>query len=136
MNRTFESGLSEVCYHSNIGMLAYSALAFGWLTGKYHADPKASGRITCFPGFGQRYNKPNVTVATQAYLAIAQQAGLIPAQMALAYARSRWFCSSVILGATTLGQLAENLDAQAVELGADVIEQIDEIHKRLPNPAP
>ncbi|HXH72492.1 MAG TPA: aldo/keto reductase, partial [Mariprofundaceae bacterium] len=64
LNRTFESGLAEVCRHTHVGLLAYSPLAFGWLSGKYITDAAANGRITLFPGFGQRYGKPNVRPAT------------------------------------------------------------------------
>src|SRR5574340_1227079 len=109
MNRTFESGLAEVCRHAHVGLLAYSPLAFGHLTGKYLADPQepgitTRGRVTLFPGFGQRYHKPNVPHATKEYVRIAREAGLSLAQMALAYARTRWFTTSVLLGATTLEQ--------------------------------
>lgn len=136
MNRTFESGLAEVCHHTHIGLLAYSPLAFGHLSGKYISDPKAAGRITLFPGFGQRYNKINVPSASAAYVQIAMQAGLDPAQMALAYARTRWFTASVILGATTRSQLLDNLASAELTLSAEVIDQIDAIHKLYPNPAP
>jgi len=136
MNRTFESGLSEVCHHARVGLLAYSPLAFGFLTGKYQANPQAHGRITLFPGFGQRYNKPNVPAASAAYARIAQEAGISPARMALAFARTRWFTSSVILGATTLTQLQENLSSSELTLSTDVIEQIEAVHRLYPNPAP
>ena len=136
MNRTFEAGLAEVCRHADVGLLAYSPLAFGHLTGKYLTNPKAAGRVTLFPGFGQRYNKPNVPAASAEYVRIAREAGLIPAQMALAYARTRWFASSVILGATTLPQLQENLGSSELTLSAEVLERIEEVHKRYPNPAP
>ena len=136
MNRSFESGLAEVCRHANVGLLGYSPLAFGWLTGKYLADPNAKGRITLFPGFGQRYNKPGVPAATREYVRIAQEAGLIPAQMALAWARTRWFTGSVILGATSVQQLNENLDSAEVVLTTDVLEQIEAVHRTYPNPAP
>ncbi len=136
MNRTFESGLAEICHHDQVGLLAYSPLAFGWLTGKYLADPAAHGRITLFPGFGQRYNKPNVPPATREYVRIAQEAGLSPATMALAFARTRWFTSSVIIGATTLQQLNENLGSAEVMLSTEVLEKIEAVHKLYPNPAP
>jgi len=136
LNRTFESGLAETCRHADVGLLAYSPLAFGWLSGKYLADPKAHGRITLFPGFGQRYNKPNVPAATQEYVRIARDAGLAPATMALAFARTRWFASSVILGATTLEQLQEDLDSGEVALSAEILEKIEAVHKLYPNPAP
>lgn len=136
MNRTFENGLAEVCCHANVGLLGYSPLAFGWLTGKYIADPQAHGRITLFPGFGQRYAKPNVPAATKEYMRIALEAGLSPATMALAFARTRGFTSSVILGATNVQQLQENLDSAEVMLSAEVLEQIEAVHKVYPNPAP
>jgi aryl-alcohol dehydrogenase-like predicted oxidoreductase len=136
MNRSFETGLAEVCHHLQVGLLAYSPLAFGWLTGKYLADPQAKGRITLFPGFGQRYNKPNVPAASKEYVRIAQDAGLSPAMMALAFARTRWFNSSVILGATNLNQLKENLGSAEVVLSAEVLEQIEAVHKLYLNPAP
>jgi aryl-alcohol dehydrogenase-like predicted oxidoreductase len=136
MNRSFETGLAEVCHHLKIGLLAYSPLAFGWLSGKYLADPNTKGRITLFPGFGQRYAKPNVPAASKEYVRIAQDAGLSPATMALAFARTRWFNSSVILGATNLDQLKENLDSAQVVLSMEVLEQIEAVHKVYPNPAP
>jgi aryl-alcohol dehydrogenase-like predicted oxidoreductase len=136
MNRTFESGLAEICHHTNVGLLAYSPLAFGWLSGKYITDPNTKGRITLFPGFGQRYAKVNVPPAVMEYMRIAQQAGLTPTTMALAFARTRWFNSSVILGATTLGQLKENLDSTEVTLSKEVLENIEAVHRLYPNPAP
>ena len=136
MNRSFESGLSEVCHQSQVGLLAYSPLAFGWLTGKYIADPQAQGRINLFPGFGQRYNKINVPAATKEYMRIAQEADLSPATLALAFARMRWFISSVIIGATTLAQLEEDLDSAEVTLSAKTLDSIEDIHRLYPNPAP
>jgi len=136
MNRSFESGLSEVCHQSQVGLLAYSPLAFGWLTGKYISDPAAHGRITLFPGFGQRYNKINVPAATKEYMWIAQEADLSPATLALAFARTRWFTSSVIIGATTLKQLEEDLVSAEVTLSAKTLDSIEDIHRLYPNPAP
>jgi len=136
LNRSFEAGLAEVCRHTDVGLLAYSPLAFGCLSGKYLDDPQADGRITRFPGFGQRYQKPNVSVAVAEYLRIAREAGLDPAQMALAYARTRWFTTSTIVGATTLVQLKSNLDSAELTLSVDVLEKIDAVHAKYPNPAP
>jgi aryl-alcohol dehydrogenase-like predicted oxidoreductase len=136
MNRTFENGLAEICRHNNVGLLAYSPLAFGWLSGKYIADPHAKGRITLFPGFGQRYSKPQVPAATREYLRIAREAGLTPASLALAFARTRWFNSSVILGATTLEQLKENLGSVEIVLSKETLEKIEEVYRMYPNPAP
>lgn len=136
LNRTFESGLAETCRHTNVGLLAYSPLAFGWLSGKYLSDPDAKGRINLFSGFGQRYNKPNVPSATKEYVRIAQEVGISPATLALAYARSRWFTNSLIIGATSQQQLTENLASVEVNLTAEILEKIDAVHKLFPNPAP
>jgi aryl-alcohol dehydrogenase-like predicted oxidoreductase len=136
MNRSFETGLAEVCHHARVGLLAYSPLAFGHLTGKYLADPNAKGRITQFANFGQRYAKPNVPAATKEYVRIAQEAGLSPATMALAFARTRWFTGSVIIGATNPDQLQENLDSAEVMLSEEVLEKIEAVHRLYPNPAP
>ena len=136
MNRTFEAGLSEVCRHTQVGLLAYSPLAFGCLSGKYVDDPQARGRVTLFPGFGQRYAKPNVPAASAEYVRIAREAGLDPAQMALAFVRTRWFTASAILGATSMAQLKSNLDSAELTLSPDVLAQVEAVHARYPNPAP
>jgi aryl-alcohol dehydrogenase-like predicted oxidoreductase len=135
-NRTFESGLAEVCLHGDIGLLCYSPLAFGHLSGKYMTTPDTRGRITQFPNFGQRYAKENVPAAVSLYVRIANASGLSPATLALAFARTRWFTSSVLIGATTLPQLQENLASVSVNLSADILEEIEAVHKRYPNPAP
>jgi len=136
MNRSFESGLAEVCHHAKVGLLAYSPLAFGHLSGKYIADPNAKGRITLFSKFGQRYDKPNVPAASKEYMRIAFESGLSPAKMALAFARTRWFTGSVIVGATSLQQLREDLDSAEVLLSDEVLEKIEAVHKIYTNPAP
>lgn len=136
MNRTFEAGLAEVCFHEHIGLLAYSPLAFGHLSGKYIQNKQAKGRISQFANFGQRYAKPNVPDATMAYVHIAQQAGLSPTQLALAFVRTRWFTSSVIIGATNVTQLKENLESDQVQLSDESLAQIEAVHQRYPNPAP
>jgi aryl-alcohol dehydrogenase-like predicted oxidoreductase len=136
MNRTFESGLAEVCHHLKVGLLAYSPLGFGHLTGKYIADPNVKGRITLFHNFGQRYAKPNVPLASKEYVRIAMEAGLSPATMALAFARTRWFNTSAIVGATNMEQLKENLDSADVALSSDLLERIEAVHTLYPNPAP
>jgi aryl-alcohol dehydrogenase-like predicted oxidoreductase len=136
LNRSFESGLSEVHRNENIGLLAYSPLAFGHLTGKYLDGAKPAGaRLTVFPPFGQRYDKPNVPPATAAYAALAREHGLTPAMLALAFVRSRWFLVSNIIGATTPEQLKENIDSADVTLAPEVLAAIDAIHLRYPNPA-
>jgi len=136
MNRSFESGLAEVCRHAKVGLLAYSPLAFGHLSGKYLNEPNTTGRITLFPGFGQRYAKPNVPAASKEYARIAQEFNLDLAQMALAFARTRWFTSSVILGATSLKQLKGNLESAEILLSDEVLESIETAHKIYTNPTP
>ena len=134
INRTFEAGLHEMCHRGQISLLAYSPLGFGHLTGKYLKNPDAHGRITLFPQFGQRYLKPNVAAAVAAYVQLAERQGLSPAQMALAFVRSRHFVASTIVGATTLSQLQENMGS--VEPGEELLESIEAIHLRYTNPAP
>lgn len=136
LNRTFESGLAEISHREQIGLLAYSPLAFGHLTGKYLADPAAPGRLTQWPFFGQRYAKPNVTPAVAAYAALARQHDLTPTQLALGFVRSRWFVASTIIGASSLAQLQETLPATLTPLSDDILAAIDAIHLQYTNPAP
>ena len=136
LNRSWESGLAEIGFRENIALLPYSALAFGFLSGKYLADPAADGRATLFPGFAQRYTKENVQPAVAAYVALAKRHNLTPAQLAQAFVASRWFVTSTIIGATTLAQLAENIDACALTLSDEVLQEIEALHLRYTNPAP
>ncbi len=137
INRVFDSALAEACYYENIGLLAYSPLGFGLLSGKYIQDKKpASARLTIFEGFGQRYLKPNVKEAVAAYVEIAHRYNLTPAQLALAFVQSRWFVASTIIGATTIEQLKENIDSVNVILNKDILVELDGVHARYPNPAP
>jgi len=136
LNRTFDSHLAEACYREDVGLLAYSPLAFGHLSGKYVQGTASNTRITLFPNFGQRYSKVNVMAATAAYVAIAQKYDLSPSQLALAFVRSRWFVASTIIGATTMEQLKENIDSANIQLSAEILAEIDQIHARYFNPAP
>jgi len=136
LNRTFEIGLAEIAIREQIGLLAYSPLAFGVLAGKYlNGARPATGRLTLFERF-QRYNNPQVDSASAAYVALAQEHGLDPAQMALAYVTSRPFVTSNIIGATTLEQLTSNLASADLTLSDEVLAGIEAIHVRQPNPAP
>jgi aryl-alcohol dehydrogenase-like predicted oxidoreductase len=136
LNRAFEYGLSEVTRREGIPLLAYSPLAFGHLSGKYLDGAKPAGaRLSKFPAFGQRYEKPNVPVAVAAYVKLARSAGIAPASLALAFVRSRWFCASTIIGATSLPQLKENIDSQDIKLDDGILAEIDAISLRYPNPA-
>jgi aryl-alcohol dehydrogenase-like predicted oxidoreductase len=136
VNRTFEYGLAEVVYREQIGLLAYSPLGFGVLTGKYLPDGDGQGRATLFKGMAQRYQKPDVEPAVSAYAELARSHGLSPAQLALAYVYRRWFVTSTIIGATSMAQLSENLDAWEKPLSDDIIGEIDRLHRRHTNPAP
>ncbi|MDP3537248.1 MAG: aldo/keto reductase [Azonexus sp.] len=136
LNRTFETGLAEVCYREKVGLLAYSPLAFGHLTGKYLANPAAPGRLTQWPSFGQRYTKPNVIPALNAYAELARRHDLTLTQLALGFVRSRWFVASTIIGASSLSQLQETLPATQTPISAELLAEIDEIHLRYTNPAP
>jgi len=136
MNRVFETGLTEVCHREQVGLLAYSPLAFGHLSGKYLDNPAASGRLTQWPAFGQRYTKPNVIPAVTAYVELARRHGLTPTQLALGFVRSRWFVASTIIGASSLEQLKETLPATQTPISAEQLGEIDAIHLRYTNPAP
>lgn len=136
LNRSFEVGLAEIAHRENCGLLAYSPLGFGVLSGKYLGGIKPpTARITLFERFS-RYNNPESVAATQAYVDLAIEHGLNPAQMALAFVNSRLFLTSTIIGATTLEQLESNLATIDIELSEEILKGIDAIHQQHPNPAP
>ncbi|MCX2718305.1 NADP(H)-dependent aldo-keto reductase [Lentiprolixibacter aurantiacus] len=136
LNRLFEVGLSEISMRENIGLLAYSPLGFGVLSGKYLGGKKpAKARITLFPNYS-RYINEQAVMATQKYYELAQSHGLSLAQMALAYVNTRPFLSSNIIGATTMEQLKENIGSMDVHLSDEVLKGIEKIHNMHPNPAP
>ena len=136
LNRVYEYGLAETCHREAVSLLAYSPLAFGHLSGKYLADPRAVGRISLFPDFGQRYDKVNVACAVAEYARVAGVFGLTPAQMAIAFVMSRWFVASTIVGATSRAQLQENLAASDSVMTDDLDAAILAVHARYTNPAP
>ncbi|TDY26377.1 aryl-alcohol dehydrogenase-like predicted oxidoreductase [Paraburkholderia sp. BL6665CI2N2] len=136
VNRTYEAGLSEYAHRDNIGLLAYSPLAFGWLTGKYEGGARPAGaRISLFERF-QRYSKPQAVLAITRYVELAKRYGLSPAQFALAFVNSRPFVTSNLIGATSLDQLKENIASVEVKLSPEVLAEIDALHELQPNPAP
>ncbi|MEM6542168.1 MAG: NADP(H)-dependent aldo-keto reductase [Bacteroidota bacterium] len=136
LNRTFEIGLSEISTREKIGLLPYSPLGFGVLSGKYlEAVQPRKGRITLFPNY-KRYSGETATTATQHYADLAKEHGLSLAQMSLAFVNTRPFVTSNIIGATTMEQLKENIDSINVELSDAVLEGIEAIHNANPNPAP
>ncbi|MFM0625510.1 NADP(H)-dependent aldo-keto reductase [Paraburkholderia xenovorans] len=136
VNRTYEAGLSEYAHRDHIGLLAYSPLAFGWLTGKYEGGARPAGaRISLFERF-QRYSKPQAVQAITRYVELAKRHGLSPAQFALAFVNSRPFVTSNLIGATSLDQLKENIASAEVKLSPEVLAEIDALHELQPNPAP
>ncbi|WP_425928278.1 NADP(H)-dependent aldo-keto reductase [Pseudomonas sp. NyZ201] len=136
LNRSYEVGLAEMSIREKVGLLAYSPLAFGVLSGKYlNGAQPPKGRLTLFDRF-QRYNNPQVEKATQGYVALARAHGVDPAQLALAYVTSRPFVTSNIIGATTLEQLHSNLASVEVKLTEELLQGIEAIHVQQPNPAP
>ncbi|EDN67309.1 conserved hypothetical protein [Beggiatoa sp. PS] len=137
LNRTYEVGLAEISHREQVGLLAYSPLAFGFLSGKYLKGARPAGaRLTLFDRF-DRYTKNEVSVkATEAYVQIAQQHNLDPAQMALAYVNTRPFLTSNIIGATTMAQLKTDIASIDLELDNNVLEAIEAVHQQYPNPAP
>jgi aryl-alcohol dehydrogenase-like predicted oxidoreductase len=136
LNRSFEVGLAEIAHRESVGLLAYSPLGFGVLTGKYLDGQRPEGaRLTRFQRF-QRYTREAAQAPIRAYVETARKHGLDPAQMALAYVNSRPFLTSTIIGATSLEQLASNIASIDLELSAEVLAEIEAIHQRHPNPCP
>ncbi len=136
LNRSFEVGLAEVCVRENIGLLAYSPMAFGLLSGKYHDGSDVQKcRITLFPKL-PRYTNENTFSIAQSYVQIAEKHGLSPAQMALAFVNSRPFLYSTIIGATSMLQLKENIESINKILPEEVLNEIEEVHRLNSNPAP
>ncbi|MGH8559514.1 MAG: NADP(H)-dependent aldo-keto reductase [Methylococcales bacterium] len=135
LNRSFEVGLAEIAHREKVGLLAYSPLAFGTLSGKYLNGYPANARLTLYPDYN-RYTNPAGIAATKAYVELARSLGLAPAQMALAYINSRPFLTSNIIGATTLSQLDENIDSANLDLDDEIIRKIETIHQRMSNPCP
>ena len=136
LNRTFEVGLAEVAIREQCGLLAYSPLAFGMLSGKYADGARPEGaRITRFSRF-TRYTNPQSQTACARYVALAREHGLDPAQMALAFVTRQPFVTSNIIGATSLEQLESNLGSIDLQLSTEVLEGIEAIHREQPNPAP
>lgn len=136
LNRSFEVGLAEVALREDVGLLAYSPLGMGMLTGKYlnGANP-AGARLTLFSHY-KRYRTAAGEKAAAEYVALARASGLDPAQMALAYVASRDFVTSNLIGATTLDQLESDIASCEVGLSEEVLAGIEAIHTRFPYPCP
>ncbi len=136
LNRLFENASAEVCLRENVGLLAYSPMAFGILSGKFltgEVHPKA--RLTLFPQYS-RYNSAQCTEATRLYHEIAIKNGLTLTELSLAFIEQQPFVTSTIIGATTVEQLKENIDTIQVTLSEEVLKAIDAVQAAIPDPAP
>jgi len=136
LNRLFEVGLSEIAIREKVGLLAYSPLAFGTLTGKYLGGMRpATSRIVLFPQY-DRYSGDTAVKATEKYHRLAEEHGLSMAQMALAFVNTRPFVTSNIIGATSMEQLKTNIASIDVILSDEVLKGIEDVHNAIPDPAP
>ncbi|HEY2379575.1 MAG TPA: NADP(H)-dependent aldo-keto reductase [Terriglobia bacterium] len=136
LNRTFEIGLSEMAIRENVGLLAYSPLAFGMLSGKFlNGARPPEARVVRWSRFA-RYNGEIADRTSAAYVDIARRHELDPAQMALAFVNRQRFVSSNLIGATTMAQLKTNLGSAAVKLRPEVLDEIEAVHRAQPNPCP
>ena len=136
LNRTYETALAEIGLREDVGLLAYSPLAQGYLTGKYLDGARPAGSRTTLFNRGQRYEKPGAAAAIRAYVALAREHGLDPAALAIAFIAARPFVASVIIGATNLEQLKTDIAAGGVVLSEEVSKRVDAIHLLNCNPCP
>ena len=136
LNRLFEVGNAEICARENVGLLAYSPLGFGVLSGKYLGGkiPKDS-RLSLFPNLS-RFSGENSMRATEFYNEIAKKYEMSLTQMSLWFVNSRSFVTSNIIGASKLSQLKENIESINIDLSEDVLSEIEKVHNMIPNPAP
>jgi aryl-alcohol dehydrogenase-like predicted oxidoreductase len=136
LTRQFETGLAEMSFREGVGLLAYSPLGFGVLSGKYLNNAMPAGsRIDLFPRFA-RYSGPIAQAATQAYLDVAAKHGLSLVELSLAFVCQQPFVASCLIGATTMAQLKQNIDACQVVLSDAVKADLNEVYQRYPDPAP
>ena len=135
LNRLFEVGLSEICYRQKVGLLAYSPLGFGVLTGKHQRGITPESRNGLFPQF-TRYTNGNCIKATDLYIKLATKNGLTITELALAFVQNQSFVTSTIIGATTSEQLKENIATQHIVLSEEILKEINAIHELIPDPAP
>ena len=136
INRVFEGDMAEVALRENIGLLTYSPMAFGVLSGKYIKGIAGDDtRLKLFPRFA-RYSSEQSTEATSRYLKIAEDNNMSLAQMSLAFINQQPFVTSNIIGASKLEQLKENIDSINITLSDELLSQINAVHAVIPNPAP
>lgn len=136
LNRTFSIGLSEVALQEKVGLLAYSPLGGGTLTGKYLAGAMPAGSRRAIDVRTSRYKKPKEDETVSAYQAIAKKHGLDAAQMALAFVNRQPFVTSNIIGATSVEQLKINIASADIELSNEVVADINQAHQNISNPCP
>ena len=137
LNRAYDIGMSEISCREKVGLLAYSPLALGYLSGKYRdGQIPENSRIKLFGDFWTRYKEDNAKEAVDDYYKLAKQSGLTLTQMSLAFVNSRPFMTSNIIGATTMEQLKENIGTADIDLSVEIIEKINLIHSNNPNPTP
>ena len=135
LNRLYEVGLSEITIRENVGLMAYSPLAFGFLSGKYLNGFPENSRMKTFPNF-TRYTNENCFKATKLYQDLATKNNLTLAEMSLAFVNQQQATMATIIGATNLEQLKNNIDAFDLILSEEIISEIEKIHEQIPNPAP
>lgn len=136
LNRLFETGSAEICRRENVGLLAYSPMAFGVLSGKFlSGESHPNARIKLFPQMS-RYNSAQCAEATRLYQEIAHKNGLTLTELSLAFIEQQSFVTSTIIGATTMGQLKENIDTIQVAVSDEILKAIDEVQAIIPDPAP
>ena len=134
IHRLFEIGLSEVCLKENIGLLAYSPMAFGVLSGKYLNGTPKDSRVALYPNYN-RYSSPEAAVAVRKYAAIAEKNNMSLAQMSLAFVNQLPFVTSNIIGASKMSQLKENIGSINIDLPLEIIKEINAVHAIHPNPS-
>ncbi len=136
LNRTYEVGLAEFQAREDVGLLAYSPLAQGYLTGKYQRGARPPGARSTLFDRGQRYQRPGAEEAIDDYLAIARDFGIDPAQFALAYVTSRPFVTSNIIGASTMAQLKTDIASREIVITPEMEARVDAVRQRRGDPAP
>ena len=136
LNRLFEIGSGEICKRENVGLLAYSPLGFGVLTGKYrNGNVPKNSRLDLFPNMA-RYTNDNCKSATELYHQIAKRYNLTLTELALAFVNDRPFVTSNIIGATNMEQLKENINSINTKLSKEILAEINQAQEKIPNPAP
>lgn len=142
INRSYENALDETCHRLDVGLLAYSPLGFGLLTGKYDdsgidgPQAPAAARIAAYPSVRkQRWGRPEALAAARRYNTLARKHGLTPTQMALAFCYTKWQVASTIIGVTSLAQLDQDIEAHGTELSDELLAAIDALRWETGDPA-